>query len=130
MGGECNSGFNSIGVLPLNTWSYLSITYNGSNVRLYRNGVLASTCSLSKSVSNSDRVVIGSRSASQYQANARIDEVKIYNYPRTASQLIEDMNAGHPAPGSPVGSPIGYWKFDEGDDNRCSGGSNDACNIS
>jgi hypothetical protein len=24
------------------------------------------------------------------------------------------MNAGHPAPGSPVGSAVGHWKFDEG----------------
>ena len=29
-------------------------------------------------------------------------------------QIIEDMNAGHPAGGSPVGSPIAYWKFSEG----------------
>src|SRR5262249_38668792 len=29
-------------------------------------------------------------------------------------QIIEDMNGAHPAPGSPVGSAVGYWKFDEG----------------
>ena len=44
----------------------------------------------------------------------KIDDVKIYNYARTSEQIIEDMNAGHPAGGSPVGSPVAYWKFDEG----------------
>ena len=43
-----------------------------------------------------------------------IDDVRIYNYARTQDQIIEDMNAGHPAGGSPVGSPVAYWKFDEG----------------
>jgi hypothetical protein len=43
-----------------------------------------------------------------------IDDAKVYNYDRTPQQIVEDMNAGHPAPGSPVGSSVGYWKFDEG----------------
>jgi len=43
-----------------------------------------------------------------------IDDVKVYNYARSASQIVSDMNAGHPAPGSPVGSAIAHWKFDEG----------------
>jgi len=45
---------------------------------------------------------------------AVVDDVKIYNYTRTPKQIVEDMNAGHPAGGSPVGSQVGYWKFDEG----------------
>lgn len=42
-----------------------------------------------------------------------IDDVKIYNYARTANQVTEDMNAGHPLGGSPIGSQLLYWKFDE-----------------
>lgn len=60
--------------------------------------------------------------------NGKIDDVKIYNYARSAKQITEDMNGGHPAPGSPVGSAVGWWKFDEGADNTCSGGVNDVCN--
>ncbi|MFC1600554.1 LamG-like jellyroll fold domain-containing protein [Patescibacteria group bacterium] len=43
-----------------------------------------------------------------------IDDVRVYSYARTQQQIIQDMNAGHPAPGSPVGSAIGHWSFDEG----------------
>ena len=43
-----------------------------------------------------------------------IDEIKVYNYPRTGSQIIEDMNANHPVGGSPVGSQAIYLPMDEG----------------
>lgn len=49
-----------------------------------------------------------------YDFNGSIDDVRIYNYARTPSQIVQDMNAGHPAPGSPVGSSLGEWSFDEG----------------
>ncbi|PIZ96351.1 MAG: hypothetical protein COX79_05340 [Candidatus Levybacteria bacterium CG_4_10_14_0_2_um_filter_36_16] len=50
-----------------------------------------------------------------YQAaGVLLDEVKVYNYARTAKQIVSDMNAGHPNVGSPVGSALGHWKFDEG----------------
>lgn len=45
--------------------------------------------------------------------DGRIDDVRIYNYARTAQQIIEDMNAGHPAGGSPIASQAVLWKFDE-----------------
>ena len=44
----------------------------------------------------------------------KIDDVRIYNYARTQKQIVEDMNAGHPIGGSPVGSPMIYYKFDVG----------------
>jgi len=46
--------------------------------------------------------------------DGQLDEVKFYNYTRTQEQIIEDMNAGHPAPGSPIGSAVAHWDFDEG----------------
>lgn len=46
--------------------------------------------------------------------NGKIDDVRIYNYALTPKQIVSIMNAGHPAVGYPVGSAVGYWKFDEG----------------
>lgn len=43
-----------------------------------------------------------------------IDEVMIYHYDRTPKQIIEDMNAGHPTVGTPIGSAVGHWSLDEG----------------
>jgi len=39
------------------------------------------------------------------------------------------MNAGHPAPGSPVGSATSYWKFDEGAGTTAYDGSVNANNL-
>ncbi len=41
-----------------------------------------------------------------------LDDVRVYNYARTPKQIVQDMNAGHPAVGSSMS--VGYWKFDEG----------------
>jgi hypothetical protein len=61
-----------------------------------------------------------------YIYRGEIDEFKIYNYIRTPKQIVEDMNAGHPAPGSPVGSAIVHFKFDElyGNANNSGSGGN------
>ncbi len=53
-------------------------------------------------------------SSSGNNFSGSMDDAKVYNYDRSPGQIIEDMNAGHPAPGSPVGSAVGSWKFDEG----------------
>ncbi len=42
-----------------------------------------------------------------------MDEIKIYNYVRTDTQSIEDMNGGHPAGGSPIASQVVYYKMEE-----------------
>jgi hypothetical protein len=63
---------------------------------------------------NPEQFLIGAQRNLANFLDAKIDEVRVYNYARTPQQIIQDMNAGHPAPGSPVGSAIGHWKFDEG----------------
>ena len=62
---------------------------------------------------NSSPFVIGENDI-DYEYSGAIDDVKVYRYARTPAQIIEDMNAGHPAPGSPVGSAAIRYKFDEG----------------
>lgn len=116
-----------------NNWHHVACVKNGaSSLLLYIDGVLITTDSsitATNTLTNSDPLYIGiDADGTSNDWIGQIDEVKIYNYARSSKQVIEDMNAGHPAPGSPVGSAVGYWKFDEGADNTCSGGTNDVCN--
>jgi hypothetical protein len=109
-------------------WFYLTVIYNGSlsnseRLKIYINGIIE-TATVTGTIpttngANSANVTLGPLNSSAY------DDLKIYNYARTPAQIVEDMNAGHPAPGSPVGSPVIYYKFDEnhGDTAHNSGSS-------
>ena len=133
IGGVNYSANYAVSNLSVNQWYYFSGTYDGSSVKLYSNGILVNTTTASGSIDTStDPFCIGDSSISGDCTNSNnmvgtADDVKVYNYARTPGQVLEDMNAGHPAPGSPVSSAVGHWKFDEGygttANNRGNGGS-------
>lgn len=112
--------------LSASTWYHVAVTWDGtlnaSGVKMYINGVLQSAFTTNTSGigsrvdDNAQTVGIGCRDTAggAQCTSGKIDDVRIYDYARTPSQIIEDMNAGHPTPGSPVGSAVGYWKMDEG----------------
>jgi hypothetical protein len=112
------------GFLTTGTWVHLEVTYDGSTVRLYKNGIEQNSNNFPYSYSSGffdtgAHFCIGTRSSTlpscnQVPSDGIIDDVRVYNYARTGEQVIEDMNAGHPAPGSPIGSSTAEWKLDEG----------------
>src|SRR3989344_810106 len=115
--------------LSANTWYHLAGTYDGANLKIYVNGVQEGTSAVTGSITTGTSPLwIGNYSGSGQTFAGSVDDVRIYNYARTAKQIVSDMNAGHPSVGSPVGSAVGHWRFDEGADNTCSGGVNDYCN--
>ncbi len=100
--------------LASNTWYYATVTYDGAALKVYLNGSVDGSLSTTGNVTlSSTSFVFGTYGGGAFLTGA-LDDTKIYDYPRTQKQIVEDMNAGHPAPGSPVGSQVAYWKFDEG----------------
>lgn len=101
-----------------NKWHYLAGTYDGATIRLYVDGIqedsVSATGTISSSLDFSVCEIVSLGSAIGYGLNGYVDNIFLYDYSRTPKQVVQDMNAGHPAPGSPVGSALGYWKFDEG----------------
>jgi hypothetical protein len=64
-------------------------TYDGANLRVYVNGVLAGTTASSRSVpGNSEPVLIG------WTYSGNIDEVAIYSSVLSAQKITEHYNAG------------------------------------
>lgn len=113
--GAWRSQTTSTSPITANTWIHIASTFNGTTLTTYVNGVSVQSSAPGGSVSdNSSDLGIGNASDLSSMYTGLIDEAKVYNYPRTAEQIKADMNAGHPAPGSPVGTPLGYWRFDEG----------------
>jgi len=108
--------------LSLGVWQYVGITRVGSSVRLWVNGVdvTGTPVSAVNPASNSNANLIMSASFSTRCINGSIDEVRIYNYARTADQIAADYRAGayRTIVGTSVPSDwwtnglVGYWSFD------------------
>lgn len=110
------------GQLVVGEWDHVAISRLGSTVSIYVNGVFNNSfsdgtafnftvggCALLLGVDNQTSC---SSSLGNY-FNGALDEFRIYNYARTQQQVVEDMNGGHPAGGSPISSQVAYWKLDE-----------------
>ena len=87
--------------LPLNTWSHLAATYDGTTMRLYINGTeVANQAQTGVIATSSDALMIGGNLSGENFVGT-IDEVRIYSRPLTASEIQNDMNTpveSRPAP--------------------------------
>jgi hypothetical protein len=80
--------YTSTGIVPLNTWSHVAVSWGSGNVKFFINGAVDSSRSDSgeTATTTGTYVRIGRRTDGRY-FNGTIDEVKIWNYARTPSQL-------------------------------------------
>jgi hypothetical protein len=117
----------STSLLDLNGTNYVTlvsgtITVNNiSSPTIYVNGKVSSSISLDSwqfveittaTPITASLITLGK--ANSTFLNGKLDDIRLYNYARSAKENTEDLNSGHPAPGSPVGSALLNLKFDEG----------------
>ena len=78
--------------LPVNTWSHLAATYDGTLLRLFVNGVLRSNVAVTGPiVTSSNPLRIGGNSIWGEYFKRLIDDVRIYNRPLTETEIRADM---------------------------------------
>ena len=114
-----NGNFESNGqnlgnyVIPLNTWSFVTMTYDGSAVRLFIDGVLDFENFVSDIFPNDlhDFLYIGQRGDEAERFNGKIDDICVWNTALTQSEIQQYMNC--PPTGTEAGL-VGYWNFEEG----------------
>ena len=83
--------------LPLETWTHLAATYDGTRLRLYTNGVLTSNLPVAGVPVTSTGVLrIGGNAIWGEHFAGIIDEVRIYYRALTAAEISADMNYAHP----------------------------------
>lgn len=92
-------------VLPVNTWSHLAGTYNGTNMVLYVNGIVVATEPMSGTIATSSQSL-----SFGVNWNGLIDEIRIYNYALNPIQIQLDMGTAvvplAPPPATPTGLTI------------------------
>ena len=108
---DSTTAVSASGSLPRSTngkWHHLVGVRNVSTDKLYMyiDGILLSstTDTTTGSTVNAVNVTIGHLGTNAYNYNGRIDNVRIYNYARTAPQIAWEYNRG---------APVAWYKLDE-----------------
>jgi hypothetical protein len=83
--------------LPVNAWSHLAATYDGSMLRLYVNGTEVASQSATGTIATSSQALrIGGTSVWKEYFVGQIDEVRIYNRPLTRTEIQADQSTALP----------------------------------
>lgn len=81
------------GTLPLNTWTHIAATFDGSTLKFYKNGTLESQKQLSGTIKTSSNPLrIGGNSIWGEYFSGLIDDVRIYNRAISELEINSDMN--------------------------------------
>src|SRR5439155_7658459 len=92
--------------LPVNAWTHLAGTFDGTTVRLYVNGVeVASQAQATSLVNTAETLQIGADKFAGENFAGRIDEVRIYNRALSPAEIQADMAVGVDGGGGPSGAP-------------------------
>ncbi len=98
--GEAN--FNGTIDVPVDEWTHITGTYDGTTASIYVNGVLDRTRSFSGNISGNDALnfEIGRRTNSGHQFRGQIDEVALYGDALSADRVLAHFEAADEAGGT------------------------------
>ncbi len=99
--------------IPLNTFTHIATTYDGSTLKIYINGVLDSskTTSLGTLLNSSQPLIIGGADfggGSTINAQSAIDETALYNRALTDPEIASVFNAGLAGKLKLANTPAGF----------------------
>ncbi len=97
----------------LNSWHHLAATWDGTNIRLYKDGVLAATSPNYAGLitSNTNQVTIGSQPGYGEYFGGALDEGRIWNVARTKCEINTYMNCEIP---NNMPGLVANYHFNEG----------------
>jgi hypothetical protein len=102
----------SFGPLNANTWYHLAATYDGTNLRAYRNGELMSlTVTTGGVFASTNFLALGVHPTGNAFFEGLIDDVRVWNVVRTCAEINNTMNSE--LNGNENGL-MAYYKFNEG----------------
>ena len=114
--------FGSSDTLDLNVWEHVMLTYNGSTLKIYKNGQLKSSQSASLNFPNSTQPLFIGKEFNTSNNDARwfkglLDDIRVYNNALTDCDIDSLYNLGNPCDGVTASiTPSGTTTF-------CQGGS-------
>ena len=107
--------WNAGSIVPTNQWTHVALTYDGSFLTLYTNGVLRGLTPASGPVGDTNAALndfwIGNRQALPRYFQGQIDEVRVWNVTRSQADISAYMT--RPLQGNEPGL-LAYYRFEEG----------------
>ncbi|MGW0811447.1 LamG-like jellyroll fold domain-containing protein, partial [Nonomuraea sp. NPDC002799] len=89
-----DQGLSGTASLPLNTWTHLTATYDGTTLRLFTNGTQTASKAVTGTLRTDTQALrIGGSSLWGEHFNGLIDDVRVYNRALTPTEIQNDMNA-------------------------------------
>ena len=107
-GGNTNTLIGGSGNIPLNTWTHVAATFDGTNMRIYVNGELNGTQGKVGTLAQNASVPVwvGNTPVTNDKPWAgRIDDARIYNYALSQAEIQSIMNPSDPGPGQDTTPP-------------------------
>jgi hypothetical protein len=87
---------SAAGLVAINTWYMLTGTFDGTNLKVYLNGILRAILATSSTFnSNAPKLVLGHKESSSNYFNGYIDELNIYKMALTQTQIDLLYNSGN-----------------------------------
>lgn len=126
--GTVGSGITAPNPLPLNQWVHLAATLQGTTARLYVNGslVASGTLSVPRNVVRTRNYIGRSNWLQDAYANAQVDEIRIWNRARSQTEIQRDYQAS--LRGDERGL-IAYYRADEGNGSLLNDSSGNSSNA-
>lgn len=82
------SSCNGTSALTVGTWAHIAVTYDGTSMRLYRNGVLETTTSNAGTISTDTTIyVAGANANAALDTDVVVDDVRLYNAVLTQAEI-------------------------------------------
>lgn len=97
--------------LPLNQWTHLASTFDGTMLRVYVNGALAGEIAATFNLTNvpSLPLTLAQAQLGEDFFAGQMDEVRVWKRARTQAEIVADMNRRL---GGKETDLVGYWHFD------------------
>ncbi len=106
--------YNSSTALPLQQWTHVAFSYDGSTLKIYINGALVNTLTVSGLLLPTTNVTMGYGTGlyGDYDmANSALDEFRIWDVARTQSEIQADENIELSVPQTDL---VRYYNFNQG----------------
>ncbi|MDC0204304.1 DUF4983 domain-containing protein [Flavobacteriales bacterium] len=107
----------AINALDFNQWQHLAFTYDGSYIRLYKNGIIVDSTAANGTITQTTQSFkLGSLDwgTTGFYLNGRLDEIRLWDATLSQTEInnwmCTEINMNHPN----YNNLIGYWRLNDG----------------